>query len=67
MGINIFASGLFTAFGNGMVSAIISFARALFFIIVGLVILVPAFELNGVWMIIPFAEFATGYHICSAN
>lgn len=59
MGINIFASGLFTAFGNGKVSAIISFSRALLFIVVGLAILVPVFELNGIWMTIPFAEFVT--------
>lgn len=59
MGINVFASGLFTAFGNGKVSAIISFSRAFLFILVGLIILVPAFELTGIWMTIPFAEFVT--------
>lgn len=59
MGVNVFASGLFTAFGNGKISAIISFSRAFLFIIVGLVVLVPAFELNGIWMTIPFAEFMT--------
>ncbi|MEG0326177.1 MAG: MATE family efflux transporter [Cellulosilyticaceae bacterium] len=59
MGVNVFASGLFTAFGNGKISAIISFSRAFLFIIVGLVVLVPALELNGIWMTIPFAEFMT--------
>lgn len=59
MGFNIFASGVFTAFGNGKISAVISFARALLFILVGLILLVPTLQLEGVWLTIPFAEFVT--------
>lgn len=56
VGINIFASGLFTALSNGKVSAIISFSRAFVFIIIGAFTLPPLFELNGLWLIVPFAE-----------
>lgn len=56
VGVNIFASGLFTALSNGKISAIISFARAFVFIILGSIILPPILEMNGLWLIVPFAE-----------
>lgn len=59
VGVNIFASGLFTAFSNGKISAVISFARTFLFIFIGVLILPTAFDLNGVWLTVPFAELAT--------
>ncbi|MEG0297466.1 MAG: MATE family efflux transporter [Clostridium sp.] len=59
VGVNIFASGLFTAFSNGKISAVISFARTFLFILIGVIILPTAFDLNGVWLTVPFAELAT--------
>ena len=48
-GITIYASGFFTALNNGLISAILSFARSLVFQI-GFIILVPAiFGVEGIW------------------
>ena len=55
-GINIFASGMFTAFSNGVVSAIISFLRTLVLIVVLIVVLPNYMGINGVWLTIPIAE-----------
>ena len=58
-GFNIFASGLFTAFSNGKISALISFLRTLVFV-VGCVLLLPqVIGMNGIWLSIPLAEFFT--------
>ncbi len=58
-GVNIFASGLFTALSNGAVSALISFLRTLVFVS-GSVLLLPLwFGLDGIWLSIPLAEFLT--------
>jgi len=56
MGVSIFASSLFTAFSDGRVSAIISFARTLVFL-VGMLLLLPLLlgEI-GVWLAVPAAE-----------
>lgn len=56
MGFNIFFSALFTALSNGKVSAIISVARSLVFIVIFLSILPQIFGLNGVWLAVPLAE-----------
>lgn len=56
MGFNIFASAFFTALGNGLVSAIISFLRTLAFQVVPLMILPIFFGLDGVWAAIVVAE-----------
>ena len=58
-GLNIYASGLFTAFSNGKISAIISFSRAFVFIIVGFLFLPKLIGINGLWLIVPFAELIT--------
>lgn len=58
-GLNVFVSGMFTAFSNGKVSAFISVLRTLLFIIIGLMILPAVLGVNGVWLVIPFAEIAT--------
>lgn len=56
MGFNIFSSAFFTALGNGLVSAIISFLRTLVFQVVPLMILPVFFGLDGVWAAIVVAE-----------
>lgn len=48
-GINIFASGFFTALNNGYVSAVISFLRTLVFQSAVVLILPEFFALNGIW------------------
>ena len=58
-GINIFTSGMFTAFSNGKVSAIISSLRTFIFFIIGILIFPNLFGVNGVWMVVPFAEIVT--------
>lgn len=56
-GFNIFGSAFFTALNNGMVSAVISFARTLVFQIVCVLVLPIFLELNGIWLSILVAEF----------
>lgn len=56
---NIFASSLFTALSNGKVSAIISFLRTFGFITVFLLVLSKIWNVTGVWLSIPIAEFFT--------
>lgn len=58
-GINIFASALFTALGNGKISAAISFSRTFLFTLVGILGLSYLFKVNGLWIAIPFAELCT--------
>ena len=58
-GINIFASALFTAIGDGKTSALISFSRTLFFEVLAIVVLGYFFQMDGVWMAVPAAEFIT--------
>ncbi|GAA0069566.1 multidrug efflux MATE transporter CdeA [Clostridium sardiniense] len=59
VGVNIFASGLFTAFSNGKISSLISAARAFIFVILGCIVLPPLFDINGLWLVVPFAELTT--------
>lgn len=55
-GLNIFASGMFTAFSNGKVSALLSILRTFVFFILGFIILPKLLGVTGVWLITPFAE-----------
>ena len=59
VGINIFSSALFTALSDGKTSAAISFGRTFLFILLGMALLVPPLQVDGVWLSIPFAELAT--------
>lgn len=55
-GLNIFASGFFTALNNGRVSALISIMRT-FVLEAGALILLPEFfGIDGVWWALPVAE-----------
>lgn len=58
-GFNIASSGFFTALSNGRVSAIISFARTLVFIVLSLMILPRILGITGAWIAIPMAELCT--------
>ena len=58
-GTNIFASFLFTAFSNGKIAAIISLSRSLIMIALGIAIMIPFLQVNGVWLGVPFAELTT--------
>lgn len=55
-GFNIFASSLFTALNNGIISALISFLRTFVFQIVMIFGLPLLFDLNGLWLSVVFAE-----------
>ena len=55
-GVNIFASALFTALGDGRRSALISFARTFGFIMTGLLLLPRLLGVTGVWLAVPAAE-----------
>lgn len=56
MGVSIFASSLFTAFSDGLVSALISFARTFIFLVAMLVILPWLLDETGIWLAVPAAE-----------
>lgn len=58
-GINIFASAHFTALSDGKTSAFLSFSRTFVFILLGIFIMTKLFQMNGLWVAIPFAEFMT--------
>lgn len=55
-GFNIFASSFFTALNNGVVSAILSFVRVLFFQILAVIVLPMFLHLDGIWLAILCAE-----------
>lgn len=55
-GLNIFTCGMFTAFSNGKVSAVLSLFRTFIFFILGMLILPPIMGVDGVWLVAVFAE-----------
>ncbi len=58
-GTSIFGSGMFTAFSNGKISAMLSILRTFIFFIIGMIILPRLMGVNGVWLVVPFAEITT--------
>lgn len=58
IGFNIFASGMFTALSNGVVSAILAFSRSFVFMLIAMLVLPAIFGVNGVWLATPAAELA---------
>lgn len=56
IGFNIFASGMFTALNNGVVSAILAFSRSFVFMLVCLLLLPLLFGVTGIWLANPLAE-----------
>jgi putative MATE family efflux protein len=58
-GFSIYASSFFTAFGNGLVSAIISFLRTLVFQVAAVLLLPLILGNDGIWYSIVAAELAS--------
>jgi putative MATE family efflux protein len=56
MGINLYASSLFTSLSNGRLSALISALRALIILVPLIVLLPTVFGVNGVWLAVPITE-----------
>lgn len=55
-GFNTFSSALFTALGNGLISAVISFSRTFVFL-AGCILILPVFlGIDGLWLSVPIAE-----------
>lgn len=56
MGFNIFISAMFTAFGNGTISALLSLMRT-FVLLIGILALLPTIMgVTGIWLAVPIAE-----------
>ena len=58
IGYNVFASGMFTALSNGLISAVLAFSRSFVFMVIAMLILPVLFGVTGVWFATPAAEFA---------
>jgi Na+-driven multidrug efflux pump len=56
IGFNIFASGMFTALSNGMVSAVLAFSRSFVFMLITMRVLPMLLGVNGIWLATPAAE-----------
>lgn len=56
IGFNIFASGMFTALSNGVVSAVLAFSRSFVFMLVTMLVLPLTLGVNGIWLATPAAE-----------
>lgn len=57
IGFNIFASGMFTALNNGIVSAVLAFSRSFVFMTGCLIIMPLIWKVKGIWLATPAAEF----------
>ncbi len=57
-GFNILNSGYFTFIGKGLESAIIAASRGFVFVSIGIFALPLFLSINGIWLSVPFAEFA---------
>lgn len=56
IGFNIFASGMFTALSNGIVSAVLAFSRSFVFMLIAMLTLPAVLGVNGIWLATPAAE-----------
>ena len=56
IGFNIFASGMFTALSNGLISAVLAFSRSFVFMVAAMLILPAIWGVTGVWLATPAAE-----------
>ncbi len=56
IGFNIFASGMFTALSNGVVSAVLAFSRSFVFMLNTMLVLPLFLGVNGIWLATPAAE-----------
>ncbi len=58
IGFNVFASGMFTALSNGLISAVLAFSRSFVFMAAAILILPALFGIPGIWFATPAAELA---------
>ena len=56
IGFNIFASGMFTALSNGIVSAVLAFSRSFVFMLITMIVLPFILGVNGIWLATSAAE-----------
>ena len=56
IGFNIYASGMFTALSNGMVSAVLAFSRSFVFMLITMIVLPAVLGVTGIWLATPAAE-----------
>ena len=56
IGFNIYASGMFTALSNGMVSAVLAFSRSFVFMLITMIVLPVVLGVTGIWLATPAAE-----------
>ena len=56
IGFNIFASGMFTALSNGIISAVLAFSRSFVFMLIAMLVLPAILGVNGIWLATPAAE-----------
>lgn len=56
IGFNIYASGMFTALSNGVISAILAFSRSFLFMMITMIVLPLFLGVNGIWLATPAAE-----------
>ena len=56
IGFNIFASGMFTALSNGVVSAVLAFLRSFVFMLITMLVFPMFLGVNGIWLATPAAE-----------
>lgn len=57
IGFNIFASGMFTALSNGVISAVLAFSRSFVFMFITMLVLPALLGVHGIWLATPVAEF----------
>lgn len=50
IGFNVFASGMFTALSNGLISAVLAFSRSFVFMVIAMLVLPALLGVNGVWL-----------------
>ena len=55
-GINIFAFSFFTALNDGLISAVILFARTLLFQVIAILVMPAFLGVNGIWLSVITAE-----------
>ena len=59
IGLNVFLSGYFTAFGNGFILALISLLRSLFLVVLFILVLPKLLGVFGVWLTMLMSEAVT--------
>lgn len=64
VGFNIFASGMFAALSNGIISAVLAFFRTFVFTMIAMLILPAFFGVIGIWLATPATELMAVILVC---